>query len=406
SQGFTVGGSVTLARNALTELFGFSPTRTLSSPAGIAMEIPVAQAYLFSATRGMPDEPVIGQEDELRTWNTGTSTGMGNADDINIGRWGARDGAKIRRLVDVTPWWHYNISLAHVPDKAFPHNTSGTEFYSHERSDVQYTYYRVLPRVDYRLAIRAVDAESQKPVRHATITVTSATGKTETVVTDAKGMAKLRMRLPPDASASSHVSGVAPSHSPSAQDVTMAPKAVTNLTMQFQPLLGTISGTVVDAATGQPVPDVEVILSPATGTAVVHTTGPDGTYQFTDIRPGPFTIRVHKPGYADVNQNIEVIGGQTNTLNFKTAAQQGAVVGRAVDANGAPVAGATVTIVDASGATVSTRTSGADGTFLERLNPGTYTVNVTATGYSPGVATITVPAGENVSVTVTLQKAP
>lgn len=72
---------------------------------------------------------------------------------------------------------------------------------------------------------------------------------------------------------------------------------------------GTIYGTVIDFATGVPLPYVQVVLQAGGWTAL---TGVDGTYQFENLKPGQYSLSVLKTGYVDLNDShiIELASGE------------------------------------------------------------------------------------------------
>lgn len=73
---------------------------------------------------------------------------------------------------------------------------------------------------------------------------------------------------------------------------------------------GTILGTVADATTGEPVPNVNIVLDPG-GTSTL--TGNDGNYTFTDLEAGTYTLTLTKEGYTPTSKTLEVkAGGQSN----------------------------------------------------------------------------------------------
>ena len=71
-------------------------------------------------------------------------------------------------------------------------------------------------------------------------------------------------------------------------------EGVNTLNVQMQVLIinGTLMGVVTDATTGLPIPGVSINLG-----GVIKTTGPDGTYNFTDITPGTYAVTFSKTGY-------------------------------------------------------------------------------------------------------------
>ena len=73
-------------------------------------------------------------------------------------------------------------------------------------------------------------------------------------------------------------------------------------------LPGSIYGTVVDKATGEPIKSAGVELSPS---GLKTVTGSEGQFEFTELDPGKYTLIVTKTGYVDgVSHTIEVKPGQ------------------------------------------------------------------------------------------------
>lgn len=66
---------------------------------------------------------------------------------------------------------------------------------------------------------------------------------------------------------------------------------------------GTITGTVVEQATGRPIPDAMVIVA---GTPVGSRTGENGSYRITGVSAGPIQLRVARLGYSAATQTITV----------------------------------------------------------------------------------------------------
>ncbi len=174
---------------------------------------------------------------------------------------------------------------------------------------------------------------------------------------------------------------------------------------------------------------VTVTLVGADGaTVATTTTGADGSYSFTGLAPGSYSIRVEPPvGHeftvqdaggddaidSDVDLTTGVTGSYTVTAGqVVTGVDAGLVVlpvavGETVflDSNGNGVLdlgetglpGVTITITDADGQVVGTQVTDADGLYGFVLEPGTYTVTVTvpagyqATTLTTYTATLTEP---------------
>lgn len=83
----------------------------------------------------------------------------------------------------------------------------------------------------------------------------------------------------------------------------------------FAATTGKIAGRVTDAATGDPIPMVQVILV-ETGQGTV--TDADGYYSIINIRPDDYTVRYQFVGYAThVVEGVQVVVDQTRTIDVR-----------------------------------------------------------------------------------------
>ncbi len=76
---------------------------------------------------------------------------------------------------------------------------------------------------------------------------------------------------------------------------------------------GTIYGVVSDNATGQPLANASVLLSP---TGVTKLTGNDGYFEFHDLTPQQYTLTVQKTGYATNRKSVTAIIGESVEANI------------------------------------------------------------------------------------------
>ena len=77
---------------------------------------------------------------------------------------------------------------------------------------------------------------------------------------------------------------------------------------------GTITGTITDGATGQPLPGVNVLVE---GTDLGAATGPKGIYEITGVEPGTYAVTASFIGYGDeTEEGVEVQEGQTTTVDI------------------------------------------------------------------------------------------
>jgi len=77
--------------------------------------------------------------------------------------------------------------------------------------------------------------------------------------------------------------------------------------------LATLSGQVVSAMTGGPLPDARVVLRVAGRGAF---TSEAGRFRIADVRPGQDTIRVSLVGFADQQMPLEIVPGRETRATF------------------------------------------------------------------------------------------
>lgn len=78
-------------------------------------------------------------------------------------------------------------------------------------------------------------------------------------------------------------------------------------------VLGTISGTVVDLDTSDPIQQATVTLSPG---GVNTYTGHDGVFEFHDLDARQYTVTVQKSGYVTNRKTVTTIAGGVVDINL------------------------------------------------------------------------------------------
>ncbi len=84
-----------------------------------------------------------------------------------------------------------------------------------------------------------------------------------------------------------------------------------------QTSLGGISGRISDASSGQPIPSAQVTI---VGTTLVTQTNDSGRYTLRAVRPGAAEVRVLRVGYSEQRSSVNVVAGQTATLDLRMQA--------------------------------------------------------------------------------------
>ena len=162
------------------------------------------------------------------------------------------------------------------------------------------------------------------------------------------------------------------------------------------PATGTISGTVTDADTLDPIAGATV----SDGTRQA-TTDANGDYSITDVPEGTYTVTASQEGYVNASQtNVVVTENTTTTVNFAlTAIAYGAIEGIITDADsGNPIEGAIVTDGTRQATTDTT------GYYLVTDVPeGGYTVIASAAGYQDATQIVAVTGGSTIAADFVLQ---
>ena len=141
---------------------------------------------------------------------------------------------------------------------------------------------------------------------------------------------------------------------------------------------GTLTGTVIDAVTSDPIAGATVTVT-VEGRPRTTRSVPDGVYR-TTVPVGTFDVVASAPQYRPQAGRVEVTEGGTTTFAFALSPLPH-LVGTVTDANdGTPVAGALVTATRESDE--RSAVTGADGTYDLVLETGTWTVTVEADGYA------------------------
>src|SRR5580692_1681536 len=98
--------------------------------------------------------------------------------------------------------------------------------------------------------------------------------------------------------------------------------ALTIFTAPAQQTTGTIKGTMLDDS-GASVPAANVTLTGPGSAKTVKTaqTQADGSYTFTGLVPGQYTMGVVYPGFATISKPVTVVAGQTATVTAQLSVQ-------------------------------------------------------------------------------------
>lgn len=159
--------------------------------------------------------------------------------------------------------------------------------------------------------------------------------------------------------------------------------------------LGTFAGTITDEE-GDPARLVYVSLSaqfePEEHDRYLYrTVDEDGSYEF-ELEPGTYSVYYEADMHEGTGTEVEIVAGETTTLDLELPATSGAVGGSVLDPNGEPVEWAQVS-VDAKDWYTYTWPED-DYDFLLPLEEGEYTLEAAHDDYGTVETTVTVALGE------------
>lgn len=158
---------------------------------------------------------------------------------------------------------------------------------------------------------------------------------------------------------------------------------------------GTISGRVIESATGNIVSKVSIKTEPSTSTLL---SDDNGVFKIENVLPGEYLISAVKSGYDTSSATIQVNAGSISQADIilsrpdsSILVKTGKIKGKVLElASNHPIQNVVITTTPAT----SSITTDPEGLFLiDNVNPGSYTVSAKKNGYESATATIVVLKG-------------
>lgn len=180
--------------------------------------------------------------------------------------------------------------------------------------------------------------------------------------------------------------GSAPGHQPQVATLSVNGAPVSH-DLVILPSPGGLTGT-VRGGDGEPLPGALVVATDQRGDVTASATaGTDGGYRLADLLPGDYTLSVSAPGHRPVAVPAAV-SAETARLDIELTAAA-TLRGTVHTPDGRALDDARVTLIDAAGNVVGTRTTSVDGGYaFTDLASEQYTV--IASGYPPVATQVTV----------------
>ncbi len=175
--------------------------------------------------------------------------------------------------------------------------------------------------------------------------------------------------------------------------------ATTGATVQLTPTTGSLAVTVLDSSTSTPVAAAIVSLSGASTASAVADS--QSVARFSGLPAGAYQIVASATGFQNGSGTATVAAGASAQATVSLAPVVGDLIVNVSDQNGTPVARAQVS---GSGPTAASGTTNGTGSVtLTQLRAGSYSLQVSATGFVTQTVSATVAASSTV---VNVQLAP
>lgn len=166
---------------------------------------------------------------------------------------------------------------------------------------------------------------------------------------------------------------------------------------------GSITGTVTDASTSQPVRGATLLVTDGGALVASALTDANGQYQIDQLNPGSYTITTSSITYQTGSQGVSVSSSQITIVDFALQNQPGMIAGQIVDqSTGLSLAGATITVSNGSNV-LGTMLSDSNGNYvMNGLMPGSYTVRAALNTYQTTLQSAIVTAAATTTVNFSL----
>jgi hypothetical protein len=402
SQDTRYGFRVSVASNKVTSAIGQFLGRYHRKDDVVTAQVPLAQIWTGQKPRF--EAPLfadrVGQVEASRIYRTGTWL-QRDAYPLNyeyiLRKTGVTDGPGLIRVVREGPRSLNELGM--MDGKGVPE----AEVVSRFRQDVSYDFYRVPKLAPATLNVRLVNRlKPTEPVANATIEAEDQIGRKQSFTAPA-GQFAYSAPVPVGRPQKATLKISAPGFLDETAEVELSAGDPVPAEVRVRPVTGLLTGVLIDEASGEPIPEVEVVVTGGGGQPRVLLTDEKGQFRVEDLQPGRYSVATRSPRHRDRRVPAEIASGQQANVELRLDARPAAIAGRLLNADGKPVGGATISLRDDAGNPVGSFTTLADGSFgTTGLKPGTYTLQAKSADGRMADATVKLTGGEITSVDLKL----
>jgi hypothetical protein len=402
SQSTRYGFRVSVSANKVTSAIGQFLGRFHRKDDVATAQIPIAQVWTGQRPRYEPPmfADRVGQVEASRIYRTGTWL-QRDAYPLNyeyiLRKTGVTEGPGLIRVVREGP---RSINEFGMMDGK---GVRQAEVVSRFRQDVTYDLFRVPKLGPATLNVRLVNKlKPNEPVANATVEAVDQVGRKQSF-TAPEGQFAYTAPVPVGRPQKATLKISAPGFLDETAEVELSAGDPVPAQVRVRPVTGLLTGVLIDAPTGEPIAEVEVVVTGGGGQPRVMLTDERGQFRVEDLPPGRYAVATHAPRHRDRRVPAEILAGEQATVELRLDSRPAAIAGRLLNADGRPVAGATITLRDDAGNPVGSFTTLADGSFgTTGLKPGTYTLQAKSVDGKMADATVKLTGGEITSVDLKL----
>ena len=230
------------------------------------------------------------------------------------------------------------------------------------------------------------DAITGLPIAGATVQLTDSSNVVHTVSTDVTGHYGITNVPAGPATLTASRTGYA--------SATSNPAIVPGPNTQDEALTAnTLTGVVTDAITGLSIAGATVQVTDSSNVVHTVTTDAGGHYGVTNLPAGPATLTASQTGYASATSHPSIVPGPNTQDEALTA---NTLAGMVTDAfTSAPIAGATVVVVDSANVTHTATTDAAGHYAVTNIAVGIAAVTASKPGYTTASTSPIIVTGAN-----------
>ncbi|GMK38662.1 hypothetical protein PCCS19_17160 [Paenibacillus sp. CCS19] len=189
---------------------------------------------------------------------------------------------------------------------------------------------------------------------------------------------------------------------------TIAPGATTKLSFALQPLPGSITGTVRNALTSEPILNVIIVLRPFNNFAAplsLTATDSSGIYLFQDLLEGNYTMNVTLFGFQLEQSSFSVIRGGVTRIDFALRPTRAGVIGVVTDSDtGAKLPDVLVVGIDDNGVIIGQGVTDQSGVYaLGTGTEGSISVVSILDNFQYGLEQSILPPDQNANLNVSMK---